>query len=424
MLEEDKIFRKVFYGWWIVLATSLIHFWGAGTFFYSFTAFFNPIANEFGWSYAAISFAASIRSIEGGIASPIIGFAADRYGPRRLLLIGSLLSGFGFIFLGKINSLGSFYLLFIFLSIGASFLFPVPGWTAVTNWFIIKRGTAIGIVSASIGIGGTLIYFVNWLIGMFGWRDTMAIIGVGMWAIGIPASLIIRHRPEPYNLLPDGESFSRPIQSHSEYLSGKDQGGDTVDFSARQAIKTKSFWFVALVVTISAATVHAVMVHIMPYLISVNFSRETASIIAALLVIGSTLGRLTIGWLTARVNSRFLLVLLLALQAIGLIILSRSKTLWQTLLFVGLFGPGYGGLITLRLIIQAEYFGRRAFGTIQGIVMAISIIGTMSFPLLTGLYYDVFGNYRLAWFIMAVMLCGCVPAALKAHPPGSHRNMT
>ena len=95
MLEEDKIFRKVFYGWWIVLATSLIHFWGAGTFFYSFTAFFNPIANEFGWSYAAISFAASLRSIEGGIASPLIGFAADRYGPRRLLLIGSLLSGFG-----------------------------------------------------------------------------------------------------------------------------------------------------------------------------------------------------------------------------------------------------------------------------------------------------------------------------------------
>ena len=76
--------KKIFYGWWIVLATSLIHFWGAGTFFYSFTAFFNPIVNELGWSYAATSFAASLRSIEGGLASPIVGFAADRWGSRRV----------------------------------------------------------------------------------------------------------------------------------------------------------------------------------------------------------------------------------------------------------------------------------------------------------------------------------------------------
>jgi len=75
--------KKIFYGWWMVLATSLIHFWGAGTFFYSFTAFFNPIVDEFGWSYAAVSFAASLRSIEGGIAMPLVGVAADRYGARR-----------------------------------------------------------------------------------------------------------------------------------------------------------------------------------------------------------------------------------------------------------------------------------------------------------------------------------------------------
>ena len=80
--------KKIFFGWWIVLATSLIHFWGAGTFFYSFTAFFNPIVDEFGWSYAAVSLAASIRSIEGGIATPFVGFAADRYGASRLSPLG------------------------------------------------------------------------------------------------------------------------------------------------------------------------------------------------------------------------------------------------------------------------------------------------------------------------------------------------
>ena len=118
--------KKIFFGWWIVLATSLIHFWGAGTFFYSFTAFFNPIVDELGWSYAAVSLAASIRSIEGGIATPLVGFAADRYGARSLLIIGSVLGGLGFIWLSRIHSIGEFYLIFILLSIGASLLFPGP----------------------------------------------------------------------------------------------------------------------------------------------------------------------------------------------------------------------------------------------------------------------------------------------------------
>jgi len=137
----------IFYGWWVVLATSLIHWWGAGTFFYSFTAFFNPLVEEFGWSYAAVSFAASIRNIEGGIASPLVGWAADRVGARRLLLAGSVLSGAGFVLLSRIQTLSGFYLLFIFLSIGSSLLFPIPGWAAVTNWFVRKRGTAISILS-------------------------------------------------------------------------------------------------------------------------------------------------------------------------------------------------------------------------------------------------------------------------------------
>ena len=169
---------KIFYGWWIVLATSLIHSWAAGTFFYSFTAFFNPIVDEFGWSYAAVSFAASLRSVEGGIASPIIGFATDRYGARRLLLLGSIISGFGFIFLSRIHHLWTFYLLFIFLSVGSSLMLPVPGWTVVANWFIKKRGTALGILSASIGLGGFILYLINWWIGLYGWRYTLIIIGI------------------------------------------------------------------------------------------------------------------------------------------------------------------------------------------------------------------------------------------------------
>ena len=87
------------------------------------------------------------------------------------------------------------------------------------------------------------------------------------------------------------------------------------------------------------------------------------------------------------------------------------------MLSVMLLGPGYGSIITLRLILQAEYFGLKAFGTIQGLIMGIAIIGTVSFPFFSGLYYDFFGNYELVWFGMSFLIICCIPFALKIHSP-------
>lgn len=406
---------KVFYGWWVVLATSLIHLWGAGTFFYSFTAFFNPIVEEFGWSYAATSFAASLRGIEGGIASPLVGLAVDRYGARRLLFLGSILSGLGFIFLSRIQSLWSFYLLFVFLSVGSSLLFPIPGWAAVTNWFVKQRGKALGLLSTAIGMGGMLIYFVNWLIGCCGWRMTMVIIGIGMWVIGIPCSLMVRHSPEPYGLSPDGRTSLKPPLRTPEWVDKKKERGSQ-EYSAREAMKTHVFWILAVTMTISGGSVHAVFVHIMPYLINMDFNRQIASLVASLLVFISIAGRFGFGTLTHRVNSKYLLALGLLMQTLGLLILFRMQTLWQAMLFIMLFGPGYGGVITLRLTLQAECFGRKAFGTIQGAIMAIMILGTMTGPFLTGMYYDSYGDYRKVWLIMAIAILIVIPLALKADP--------
>ena len=408
--------KKVFYGWWVLAAASLIHLWSAGTFYYSFTAFFNPIVDEFGWSYAATSFAASLRSVEGGIASPVVGFAADRYGARRLLVLGSLFSGVGFFLLSRIDSLWSYYLSFIFLSIGISMLCPVPGWTALANWFVAYRGMALGILSASIGLGGVLVYMVNGLIELVGWRQTLLLIGVGMWVIGIPASLVVRSRPEPYGLVPDGR---QPLLSSTANGGSHTYGAYETepDFTVRQALKTRAFWLLALVVTISTAVLNSLMVHIMPYLISERFDRHSAAIVASLLVMVSTFGRFGMGWLTNHILIQRLLALSLLLQAIGLFILGRTQTLWQAIAFTLLVGTGCGGVITLRLTMQADYFGRKAFGSIQGISMTIAIIGTMSFPFLAGLYYDLYGSYRATWLMMGAATLLTVPVAWKTRPP-------
>jgi sugar phosphate permease len=408
--------HRIFYGWWVVLATSLIHCWGAGTFFYSFTAFFNPLVEEFGWSYAATSFAASLRNIEGGIASPLVGWAADRVGARRLLLAGSVLSGLGFLLLSQIRTLAGFYALFVLLSIGSSLLFPIPGWAAVTNWFVKKRGTAIGILSAAIGLGGGLIYVVNVLINTHGWRTSLAIIGIGTWAIGIPCSFLVRHHPEPYGLSPDGQEC-QDVRDPLPGEKGKPAMGATEGFSLKEAVLTGAFWGIALAVTVSAATVHAVSVHVMPYLISVQFSREEASLIASLLVLISAVGRFGFGWISNRIDNRYLLGFGVMLQAVGVLFLLGAKNFGWAMLFVAFFGPAFGGVITLRLTLQAQYFGRRAFGAIQGAFMGITMIGTISSPLLTGWCYDLYGDYRLAWLVMAFANLAVVPLAMILKAP-------
>ncbi|RJQ67623.1 MAG: MFS transporter [Desulfobacteraceae bacterium] len=408
--------KKIFYGWWVVLATSLIHCWGAGTFFYSFTAFFNPLVEEFGWSYASTSFAASLRSVESGIASPVVGWASDRVGARRLLLAGSVLSGAGFLLFSQIQTLAAFYILFIFLSIASSLLFPIPGWAAVSNWFSKKRGTAIGILSAAVGAGGGLIYFVNFLINTYGWRTSLVIIGIGMWVIGIPCSFIVRHHPEPYGLLPDGERFVEPDAgsqpNNRVFVIGAAEG-----YSLKEALRTGTFWCIALAVTVSSATMHAVTVHIMPYLISVDLSRGKASLLASLLIFVSTVGRFGFGWLGNRIDNRYLLSFGTLLQAAGVLFLLGAKEIGWAILFIVTFGPAFGGVITLRVTIQSQYFGRRAFGAIQGAFMAILMVGTVTSPLLTGWCFDLYGNYRPAWIFLGLINLAVIPIIMKLKEP-------
>ncbi len=139
------MFKKIFYGWWIVLASSTLTTYNAGVLFYGFTAFFSPIVNTFGWSKAATSLAFSLQRMEGGIAAPIVGYFIDRFGPRKMSIFAVIVFGIGFLMLSRIDSLLSFYIAFVVASIGHSAGFYAVGSTTVANWFILKRGKAMGL---------------------------------------------------------------------------------------------------------------------------------------------------------------------------------------------------------------------------------------------------------------------------------------
>jgi len=387
--------KKIFYGWWIVLACSLIGLYVAGTITYGFTAFFEPIRKEFGWSYTQISFAASLRGLEMGIFAPLIGFLVDRFGPRKLILWGTITVGFGLILLSFTHSLGMFYAAFLLFAFGAGGCTSVVTMTAMANWFHRKVGLALGLMGSGFGAAGLMVVLIVSLIDIYQWRSTLIILGVGMWALGIPLSLVVRDRPEHYGYSPDGEVSSPHVESHDMQDTG-------AEITLRQAIKMRSFLYLNITEFIRFMALLAVVTHIMPYLSSLGIPRETGGIIAGAIPLLSIIGRFGLGWLGDVFDKRYLLAVATGLSSLGLLALSYAQVRWAIVPFLLLLPLGYGGCLILRSSILREYFGRDSFGKMIGLIMGSASVGGIIGPTLAGWGFDTVGSYQPIW----LLFCG------------------
>ncbi|MFC2006125.1 MFS transporter [Chloroflexota bacterium] len=393
---------RVFYGWWVVGAGFLIWLLMGGFVIFGFTAFFEPIANEFGWSYAQISFAASLRGMESGILAPLLGLIVDRWGPRRLMFGGILILGVSLALLSLTTSLVMFYIIFALVAIGLSGNSPTVAMTAVANWFRKKVGIATGIMSCGIALSGLLIPLVVKLIDVFEWRTAIFILGITILVICLPLSLLVRHKPEKYGYLPDGEQINSAIHRESPVLS---QTGE-VDSGVKQALKSRAFWHIGLATAFQFLASSAVFTHVMPYLSSVGIARSTSSLVVMGTPIISIVGRLGSGWLSDRLNRRLVVAGCLTSSCLGILFFSYTTNEEMGLLipFVVLFGIGWGGIGTMRAVLMRAYFGRSNFGTILGFIMAMQAIGNIIGPLFAGWVFDSWGSYNTAWLVFAFTL--------------------
>lgn len=393
--------KKIFYGWWIVLACFLISFYVGAVAFYGFTAFFAPIREEFGWSYTQISFAASIRGLEMGIFAPLIGFLVDRFGSRKILFFGIITVGLGLMLFSYTRSLTMFYSTFIILALGAGGCTSMVTMVAVANWFRKNVGMALGVMMSGWGASGLLVPFIVRLIDGYGWRTTLILLAAGMWIIGIPLSLVVRNTPEEYGLHPDGRPPEEPIQN-----SGNQDEGMEIGFT--EALKKRSFWYLSVVEAIRMITFVAVVTHVMPYLSSQGVSRATAGLVAGAIPLFSILGRFGFGWLGDIFKKRHMMAAAFLLMALGLLAFSCVKVIWFIFLFLVLFSPGFGGSIVLRGSILREYFGRKTFGKTLGIVMGCASLGGIIGPTVAGWVFDTLGSYHLVW----LAFCGLAGFAI------------
>ncbi len=393
--------KRIFYGWWIVLACFFIGLYVGGVVFYGFTAFFEPIREEFGWSYTQISFAASLRGLEMGFIAPLVGFLVDRFGSRKLILYGTITVGLGLISLSLTQSLAMFYGSFLLVAFGAGGCTVVVTMSVVANWFHKKVGIALGVMASGVGASGFFVPLIVRLIDVYGWRTTLIILGLGMWVLGIPLSFVIRDRPEQYGYLPDGESSVEPIPK-------PEIQGRRVKIGLKEALKNRTFLYLCTTEAIRMIAVAAVIIHVMPYLGSVGVPRATAGIVAGAIPLFSIIGRFGLGWLGDVFDKKYVMVWALFLMGLGMLAFCYVQVTGVVFLFLLLFAPGYGGGMVIRGAILREYFGRDSFGKMIGILMGFGSIGGIIGPTLAGWAFDTLGSYNIIWLVF----CGIIGLAI------------
>ena len=405
----------IFYGWWIVLACFLIAFYAGGALFFGFTVFFEPIVEEFGWSHTQVSVAFSLRGFEMGILAPITGFLVDRFGSRKLAFSGTFIVGVALILLALTNSLGMFYGAFFLLALGTSGCAVTVLMTAVAHWFKRNLGKVMGIVACGFGAGGVLIPVMIWLIEHYQWRTALILLGLGMWALGIPLSFVIRDMPEQYGYLPDGEIPLGPGSIHTDRDSGQ-------EVTAKVALKSQNFWNISIAEAIRMMIAMAVTTHVMPYLGSIGMSKTSAAFVTTSIPLFSIIGRLGFGWLGDIIDKKYALAMVYCFIGLGTLAFSYIHVSWLILPFLLVFCPGFGGSASLRGAVVREYFGMGSFGRLYGIIMGVAAIGGLIGPFAAGWTFDNIGAYQPAWLfftgttVIAVVLILRLQAATSNEP--------
>ena len=421
-IGQQRTQPRIFYGWWIVAAGNIMRTVFATFNYYGFSAFFNPLVEQFGWSRAALAGVLSLSRLQGGVLALPAGILFDRYGPRKMMFIGVILTGLGYMLLSRTTSLLYFYIVFILMiQAGASFGMGGVGVdVAIANWFRRKRGRALGFATMGLSFGGILVVPLAWFITQYGWRSALLLAGVITIILGLPLASLVRHRPEPYGYLPDGDPPRREVTTPEAggTETRKEAGDEEVNFSPRQVLRVRAFYAIAFTVAARQLVSGSVAVFLIPFLqddrgLSLT---QAASVLSIMALVGAP-GRVIFGWLGDIFPKRYVMAGCFIFQAVGLILFTYVQGFLGIVFFLVLYAPTYAGVLPLIPAIQGEYFGRKWFGTIRGMMTPITLISGVVGPVFAGTVYDVTGSYRPAFSILAGSILSALVLVLTAKPP-------
>jgi OFA family oxalate/formate antiporter-like MFS transporter len=392
---------RLFYGWLVVAAAFAVTFVGFGS-AYTFSAFVGSLQSDFAASRGSVSLVFSLAGFLYfglGVAS---GPLADRFGSRRLAVIGMILTGAGLAAASAARSLAEVYVAYglgVGLGVGFSYV-PVVG--AVQRWFVRRRGFASGIAVSGIGVG-TLVMppLAAFFIAALGWRDAYLVLGVLAAVIGGGTALLIENDPRDRGLGPDGDP------PHLDIRATQPHGA-----SVREAITSRRFLGLYAACLACSFGLFVPFVHLVPYALDHGIPQASAVLLLGVIGIGSTAGRFFLGGLADRLGRRLSLLAMFVGMALALALWAEATALWALAGFAFAYGIFYGGFVALLPALVMDYFGGRNVSGIIGILYTSVGFGTLIGPSAAGFAFDFSHSYALP--ILASVAANLLAAAIMA----------
>ncbi|MFN2744997.1 MULTISPECIES: MFS transporter [unclassified Bacillus (in: firmicutes)] len=406
-----------YYGWMIVLISALgVFFSGPGQ-TYSNSIFIDEYIHHFGWSRSEVSGIYSAATLCAGILMMFVGRFIDKLGQRNMMVIVGLALGAACFF----NSFAvniwmvavGFFLIRLF---GQGSMTLLPN-TLVPQWFIRKRGRAMSFMAVGSFASAALFPVLNaWMIEKWNWQFTWQVWGFLLVFFFAPvAFLIVRNRPEDIGLLPDGGT--KDGEDEKDIAMRLHAPIAEEDWTLKEAMKTGSFWYVLICVSIPALVNTGITFHLLSILGENSLSPQVAANVLSLMALIGFPITMVSGFLLEKIKTNLLLAFIFILELILLLLLLGTNSIGAAILFGVVWGVASGlERITLN-IIWPNYFGRRYIGSIKGIAMAVTVVGSAFGPLPFGVGFDIFQSYTPVLVMLMILPGAGFICALLARKP-------
>ena len=374
-----------------IVATAFLSLFAlVGFAYYGLPFFFDFMTKEYGWSRTVVTSGNALSKL---LVGPLFGFIAgwliDKYGPRKLMMAGVLMMGTALIGLSFSDSLGLFYLFYIFNALGYICGGPLPCQVLISRWFDKNRGKAMGIAYLGIGTGGALVPLIAaGLEKNYGWHNSLAALGVLVVLIAFPMIFFIKGSSEKSSQSVENEP-TVPIKS---------------------ILTNRNFYLLGIGSMCAIGVVGGVNQHLKLYLRDLNFSQSQAAHIISLVLLSSLAGRVLMGWLADIIRRKYVMILIYMIVASAIPLLLIPDFQGRIYIFAVIFGIGLGGDYMIIPLMAGDLFGVRALGRTMGIILVADGVAESLFPMLLGaLYNDVTKSYSLGF---SILICVALTGAL------------
>jgi len=385
----------------------------------SFSFFVTSLEKSLDWSRTEIMTAFTFFFICTAISAPFSGRLVHRYGGRIVISLGALSSCIGYVLLSQMNDLWQYYIGYALIGFGVAATGPVIITLIISNWFIRRRGMAIGAMSMGAGTAGMVFtpLVIIYLLPNLGWSNTFLTFAVITGGLATPlGALVIRTAPADMGLLPDGRDAS--------VIDGINGAGlpAAEGLTFRSAVATQAFWLLAVAI-LFVSTHMGVMQNQIPHLEDLGFAAGIVASAMSIVAVTSTIGTLIFGWLCdkIRVKSAALIsIILLTISIVLLLNIEINSPAWLIWLYTSILGLGIGGWMPIMSLLASTNFGLLAYGTIYGVLNACQSIGAAAAPIFSGYFYDKTGSYDWAFIIIAIAIVLGIPLVLAVRRPASY----